>query len=304
MFAGAPLAYWVGFFVIVGVLVACDLVLLNRRASPRGTGGSLAFVLFLIALAASLALWLAHARGRQTVLEFASGYLIELSLSVDNLLVFLVMFRSFGLNAEEQRKALTLGVAGSIVMRALFMFFGIALLRRFEWVEYLFGAFLLVAAVRLLSESADTGGFSRLPKRWPKQWIAGLTERWGEHTTGVLLLAVIAIELVDLVFALDSIPAVLAVTRDPFVAYTSNILAVLGLRSLYFLLAGLLGRLRFLHYGLAVILAFVGAKMIATRWFPVPIGISLGIIVLAIAIAAAASLLSPASEAVGHEEWK
>jgi tellurite resistance protein TerC len=304
MFAGAPLAYWIGFFVIVGVLVACDLALLNRRTGPRRAGSNLAFVLFLIALAASLALWLAHARGRQIGLEFASGYLIELSLSVDNLFVFLVMFRSFGLNAEEQRKALTLGVAGSIIMRALFMFFGIALLRRFAWIEYLFGVFLLVAAVRLLSQSEDSGGSSRWPSRWPKQWMARLTARFGGNTTGVLLSAVIAIELVDLAFALDSIPAVLAVTRDPFVAYTSNILAVLGLRSLYFLLAGLLGRLRFLHYGLAAILAFVGAKMIATRWFPVPIGVSLGIIVLALVIAAAASLLSPATEGIRHEEWK
>ena len=216
----------------------------------------------------------------------ASGYLIELSLSIDNLFVFLLLFRAFGLSAGAQRKALLIGVLGAIVMRGVFIFAGIALLLRFAWIEYLFGALLLVAAVRLLR--AKEAGSTPAPAKWVTQWA----KRWGSGPKSTFVLAVIAIEVVDIVFAIDSVPAVLAISHHPFVVYTSNIFAILGLRSLYFLLAGLLDRLRYLHVGLATILGFVGTKMMLAKWVHVPVGVSLGFIVLVVLTAAAASLLS------------
>ena len=225
-------------------------------------------------------------------MEFASGYLIELSLSIDNLFVFLLMFRSFGLDASAQRKALTLGIMGAIVMRGLFIFSGIALLQRFGWIQYIFGALLIVAALRLLR------GEKTEAKSKSTQWISKAIARWQQSPKMVFLLVVLSIEVVDLVFALDSVPAVLAISHRPFVVYTSNIFAILGLRSLYFLIAGLLDRLRFLHIGLAVILGFVGAKMVLADWVHVPVGVSLGIIVVTVVAAATASLLS--TRTAGH----
>jgi tellurite resistance protein TerC len=284
--AGTPIAYWAGFHIVILALIVLDLAILNRGTAPPKTRSNLLFVLFLFALTAVFGAWLGHLRGRQTGLEFATGYLIELALSVDNLFVFLVMFRSFGLGLADQRRALLCGVAGAIVMRGLFIFAGIALLTRIVWIQYLFGALILVAAARLLR-----------PKRTGSPgWMAWLTRRKSGESRQNLLYPVIAIEIVDLIFAVDSIPAVLAVTHNPFVVYTSNIFAIVGLRSLYFLLANLLDRLRFLHVGLAAILGFVGLKMILTRWLHVPIGLSLGFLVLTLVIAMTASLLYPAKQ--------
>ena len=285
MLAGAPVAYWIGFHVVVLTLIVCDLAVLNRGTARTGIGGNLAFVILLLSLAAAFGIWLSHVRGSQTGLEFASGYLIELSLSVDNLFVFLVMFRAFGLGLEDQRKALLCGVAGAILMRGLFIFAGIALLNRFAWIQYFFGALILLAGARIARNKKSPAGAGR--------WMPWLTRRGGSSPGQLLLYSVIAIETVDLIFALDSIPAVLAVTQKPFVVYTSNIAAILGLRSLYFLLANLLDRLRFLHFGLAAILGFVGCKMILTHWVKVPIVLSLGFILITMVIATAASLLYP-----------
>ena len=303
MLAGAPIAYWIAFHVLAMALIVGDLVFLNRKPAPgiKGNTGTsartnLLFVVFLFAAAASFGVWLTHVLGRQTGLEFASGYLIELSLSIDNLFVFLVMFRAFGLGLAEQRRALLVGVIGALVMRGLFIFAGVALLARFTWIQYLFGAAILIAAVRLLR------GKKALAK--PGRWMDGLLPRGNGSRRRILLSAIIAIEIVDLVFALDSIPAVLAVTNQPFVAYTSNLLAVLGLRSLYFVLANLLDKLRFLHLGLAGILGFVGCKMIFARWIHVPIEMSLAFILVLMSIAAAASLLFPAKATESREQLR
>jgi tellurite resistance protein TerC len=284
MLEGAPIAWWIGFHVVVVTLIAVDLAL-PLRAEGQSRRDFL-FVLLLFALAASFAVWIGHVEGRQTGLEFVSGYLIELSLSIDNLFVFLLMFRSFGLSSDEQRKALLVGIAGAIVMRGAFIFAGVALLERFAWIQYVFGGLLVVAALRLLRAKKEDAPPA------PAGWIAHWTERWTSNSRGKFALAVIAIELVDVVFAIDSVPAVLAITHHPFVVYTSNICAILGLRALYFLLAGLLDRLRFLHYGLAAILAFVGSKMLTAKWVEVPIAVSLGFIVVVIGLATAASLIS------------
>jgi tellurite resistance protein TerC len=284
MLEGAPVAWWIGFHAVVVILIVVDLAL-PQRAEGHGRRDFF-FVLLLMVLAAGFAVWLGHVEGRQTGLEFASGYLIELSLSIDNLFVFLMMFRSFGLDAEQQRKALLLGIVGAIVMRGVFIFAGVALLERFAWIQYVFGGLLLVAALRLLRGKKEDAPSA--PAKWIGRWTKGYTS----SRRGTFTLAVIAIELVDLVFAMDSVPAVLAISHHPFVVYTSNICAILGLRALYFLLAGLLVRLRFLHFGLAAILGFVGAKMLTAKWFEVPVTVSLGIIVAVIVVATAASLMS------------
>jgi tellurite resistance protein TerC len=298
MLAGVPITYWIGFHAVVLVLIISDLAVLGRGEASTQTRRNFLFVVLLFALAASFGGWMAHIAGRQTALEFASGYMIELSLSIDNLFVFLLMFRSFNLSAESQRKALLLGILGAIIMRGLFIFSGIKLLERFTWIQYLFGAVLLIAALRLLRGK-------RPPKAPPAgKWVARWTKRWGSNPKAIFLVAVIAIELVDLVFALDSVPAVLAISHQPFVVYTSNICAILGLRALYFLLAGLLDRLRFLHLGLAAILGFVGGKMLLAPWVTVPVAVSLGIIVLIVLAATAASVLSTADRHLGTLEHK
>jgi tellurite resistance protein TerC len=293
MLDGAPITWWIGFHAVVLVLIVADLAVLGRGKASSQTLRNFLFVLFLFALAACFGVWIGHTEGHQTALEFASGYLIELSLSIDNLFVFLLMFRSFGLAADDQRKALLLGILGAIVMRGIFIFAGIALLERFAWIQYLFGAILVVAAVRLmLGKKKDT---TPTPANQITRWTKGL----GKSPRMTFLLAVMAIELVDLVFAIDSVPAVLAISHHPFVVYTSNILAILGLRSLYFLLAGMLERLHYLHFGLAAILAFVGCKMLLGKWIKVPVEVSLGIIVVVIVVATVASLVSSTHRA--HE---
>jgi tellurite resistance protein TerC len=286
MLDGAPIAYWIGFHVVVLVLIVADLTVLDRGEASTQIRRNSLVVLFLLALAASFGLWIGHVEGDQTALEFAAGYLIELSMSIDNLFVFLLMFRTFGLSQEQQRKALLLGILGAIILRGLFIFAGIELLEKFAWIQYFFGAVLLVAALRLLREKKS--GTAPAPAKWIVQW----TRHWPSNSKASFLLAVIAIELVDLLFAIDSVPAVLAVSHHPFVVYTSNICAILGLRALYFVLAGLLDRLRFLHHGLAAILAFVGLKMLSSKWIRVPVTVSLGFIVLVVIVSAAVSLLS------------
>jgi tellurite resistance protein TerC len=286
MLDGAPIPYWIGFHIVVLALIVVDLAVLSLGKASARTRDSIIFVLFVFSLAASFGIWIGHVEEHQTALEFASGYLIELSLSIDNLFVFLLLFRAFGLSAEAQRKALLLGVLGAIVMRGIFIFAGLELLQRFSWIQYFFGALLLIAALRLLREKK--AGAAPAPAKWITQW----TKRWGNSPKSTFFLAVIAIELVDLVFAIDSVPAVLAISHHPFVVYTSNIFAILGLRSLYFLLAGLLDRLRFLYLGLATILGFVGAKMMLAKYVHVPVGISLGFIVLVVLTVAVASLIS------------
>lgn len=282
MIAGAPLTYWIGFHALVLALLVVDLVVLGRKRSGPGFRAALGWTLFLIALALGFAGFLLHVQGQERALEFISGYVIEASLSIDNLFVFLVLFGSFGLTVRQQHHALVYGVVGAIVLRALFIVAGVALLDRFEVMEYIFGGLLLYAAWRLLRQKKD--------KEAPPAITTWLHRRGWRMSP--FLLAIIAIEVTDVVFAIDSVPAVLSVTHDTFVVYTSNIFAILGLRSLYFVLQGLLHRLHLLHYGLALILAFVGAKMIATRWIEVPTLWSLLIILGIVAIFAAASLLT------------
>jgi tellurite resistance protein TerC len=234
MLDGVPITYWIGFHAVVLVLiVAIWPFSVEVRPPPKPAA------IFFLSVCCSRSPrafggWIGHVEGHQTALEFASGYLIELSLSIDNLFVFLLMFRSFGLSAEDKGKALLLGILGAIVMRGIFIFAGIELLERFAWIQYFFGALLLVAALRLLRGERKAG----VPPLHQPSGLRNGQSAGAAVPKATFLLAVIAIELVDLVFAIDSVPAVLAISHHPFVVYTSNIFAILGLRSLYFLLAG------------------------------------------------------------------
>src|SRR6202000_3245756 len=296
MIAGASISYWIAFHVLVAVLLVVDLAFLQRGKHTTRLRNAWAWTIFLVTLACGFALFLSKTQGREPGLEFFSGYLIEGSLSVDNLFVFLLMFRSLRLDAEEERRVLLWGVLGAIVMRAAFIAVGVFLLKPFPLVEYIFGAFLLVAAIRLLRHKSGDESTPGMMSWLQRCCLRGMEDR-GEHGVRLampgLLFVILAVEATDLIFALDSIPAVLAISRDPFIVYTSNIFAILGLRSLYFVLAGLLDKLRLLHYGLAVILAFVALKMLLVHWIEVPVTISLAVILLTLAIFAAASKLIP-----------
>ncbi len=280
MIAGVSWAWWVGFHAVVAAVLLADSFLPGHRRTSRyaqafvwvGTVG-------VVLAAAGFACWIAVAQGRQPALEFAAGYTIEASLSIDNLFVFLVLFRGFQIGPQRQHKALMWGVWGAFVLRAAFIAAGITLLQRFEWVTWVFGLFLLYVAWRLVRGGS---AHAAIP-----EWIVRL-----QPAKGSLLPVILAVEVTDLLFATDSVPAVLSVTHNPFVAYTSNVAAILGLRSVYFALAGMLDRFRNLHYGLAAILAFAALKMLAERWIEVPATISLAVIGAILVVCAVASAAS------------
>jgi len=269
-----PISHWIGFHLFILALLAAELIYVRRQGPGKTYPTAVASTILWIAAAFAFALFLFHTLGAQATTQYLAGYAIEESLSIDNLFVFLLLFRVFGIRPAHQPKVLFWGVAGAILLRGGFIAGGISLLARFNWISYLFAAILLAAAIRLVlpSSKADETVAPRIPR-----WLAWLSRvhpvslrqdtffvrEAGRHMITVLGLALIAIELSDVVFALDSIPAVLSITRHPFLAYTSNIMAVMGLRSLYFLLARLLVKLRFLHYGLAAVLAFAALKMLS-----------------------------------------
>jgi len=279
MIAGVSWAWWVGFHLVVVAVVVADSLLPGRRLESRHAGAYVWLSIAGLAVAAAgFACWVAVAMGRQTAMEFAAGYTIEASLSVDNLFVFLVLFEGFRISRKRQRTALAWGVWGAFVLRAAFIAAGVTLLQRFAWVSWAFGLLLLYAAWRLLRSDS--------PRAAIPEWIAKL-----QPAKGSLLPVIVAVELTDLLFATDSIPAVLSVTHNPFVAYTSNVAAILGLRSLYFGLAAMLDRFRYLHYGLGAILAFAALKMLAARWIEIPVTLSLAVIGGILAICAVVTTL-------------
>jgi tellurite resistance protein TerC len=233
----------------------------------------------LVLAASGFAAWIAVAKGHQPALEFVAGYAIETSLSVDNLFVFLILFQGFRISPQRQHTALLWGVARAVVLRALFIAAGITLLQRYDWITWIFGLILLYAAWRLVR-----GGSA---KAAIPEWIRKL-----QPAKGSLLPVILAVEFADVLFAMDSIPAVLAVSHNPFVVYTSNIAAILGLRSLYFALSSLLDRFRYLHYGLGALLAFVALKMLGARWIEVPITLSLAVMGAILAVSAVVSVIA------------
>ena len=291
MIAGANWTWWIGFHLVVVALIAIDALLpSHRRETEHAQRAAWLWTGFLVLVAAAFAVWIGYQHGREQALEFVAGYAIETSLSIDNLFVFLVLFKGFQIGPLRQHTVLLYGIAGAIILRAIFIAAGITLIQRFEWVTWVFGLLLLYAAWRLI---VGGSAHAAIPS-----WIRNL-----QPAKGSLLPVILAVEFTDVLFAVDSIPAVLAVTRNPFVVYTSNIAAILGLRSLYSALASLLDRFRYLHYGLGVLLAFVAFKMLAGHWIEVPITLSLAIMGAILGVCALVSvLIKPKHEAQPHPE--
>jgi len=298
---GTP-TLWIAFTSLILALLALDLGVFHRKAHEVKLKEAAGWSLFWIGLAGvfNLAVW--NWFGRDKALEFATGYLIEKALSVDNIFVFVVLFASFSVPSAYQHRVLFWGIVGALVMRAIFILVGASLLERFHWVIYIFGGLLLLTGIKLWLTRGDHVAPEKNPIfRLFRRFVPAVEEYHGSKFTVVkdgkryatpLLLVLAAIEATDLVFAVDSIPAIFAVTRDPFIVYTSNIFAILGLRALYFLLAGLVDRLKYLKYGLAAILVFVGGKMLLADVYKVPVGLSLSVIASILLISGLASWFS------------
>jgi len=293
--------FWLAFNAGVFVALTIDLAQfkhrgreLSMRAATKRTA-----IWIVLSLLFNLLVW--KLRGPDKALEFFTGYVIEYSLSVDNIFVFVIIFAYFKVPPMAQHRALVWGIVGALVMRGIMILLGVTLVSRFHFILYIFGIFLLVTAIRMLFGKAGEPDFGKsLVMRFCRNWIpitpefhgedfrARVNKRWMLTPLGV---ALIVIDVMDLIFAVDSIPAVFAITQDPFIVYTSNICAILGLRSLYFVVARLMDRFVYLRTGLAFVLGFVGLKMIVAEYFPVPTLISLGIIVLILAITVVISVL-------------
>lgn len=302
---------WAGFAVFVVIACAVDLLVLQKKGSERvSIGQALRWSALWVALALvfnGLLWWYVDDEAGREIAnakaaEFFTGYLIEKSLAVDNIFVFLMLFTYFAVPAQLQKRVLILGVIGAIVLRAVMILIGAWLIKEFHWVLYLFGAFLLITGIKMLI-FADAG--SDLEKNPLLKWMRGhmnLTpdfdgEKFWVTRQGVrfytpLFVVMILIGITDVVFAVDSIPAIFAITEDPFIVMTSNIFAILGLRAMYFLLADLKDRFHLLTYGLGFILVFVGAKMLVVDWIKISVGISLGVVGAILAISMIASLMT------------
>ena len=294
---------WTIFSVFVLGMLALDLGVFSRKPHEVHFKEALTWSAVWVALAMLFNAWIYWRFGSQKALEFMTGYVIEKALSVDNIFVFVVLFAAFAVPKIYEHRVLFWGVIGAIVMRAIFIGLGAALISRFHWVMYLFGAILIITGIRLLVTSDDEPHPERNPmfrfaRRFipatheyhGKQFLARVDGRW---LATPLLVVLIAIEATDVVFAVDSIPAIFAITEDPFLVYTSNIFAILGLRAMYFLLAGVIDRFHLLKVGLAIVLMFVGVKMVIVDWYKVPIGASLGVIAVVLAGSVGASMLWP-----------
>jgi tellurite resistance protein TerC len=300
----APWWAWGGFHAFIFFMLAMDLGVFNRRIHAPTMREAAVWSAVWIALALGFCGLIFYGEGTQKGLEWVTGYVLEKSLSVDNLFVFVLVFQSFEVDLRHQHRVLFWGVLGALIMRAAMILAGTALLNRFEWMMYVFGGFLVYTGLKMLlvkeaeSNPADNWlvrGFRRLVPFDEKGGHEHLTVvKAGRRYATPMLLVLLTIELTDLVFAVDSIPAVLAVTRDPFVVYTSNIFAILGLRSLYFLLAKMMDRFHRLKTGLAVVLAFVGVKMCLADWIHIPVQYSLLVIASILAGSVVASLAWPA----------
>ncbi|MGI8548478.1 MAG: TerC family protein [Gemmatimonadaceae bacterium] len=305
---------WVAFNAAVLAILAVDLGLFNRKAHDVSVREAAAWSAVWVTLALAFAAGVFYVRGHRVGLEFITGYLIEYSLSIDNIFVMVLIFSYFGVRDEFQHRILFWGIIGALVMRGLMIGLGAALIDRFHWITYVFGAFLVITGVRMAfqgDKEIDPGAnpvlrlmrrvipvcaeydgqkffvHARDPGQDRAQGASG-RKRWMATPLFVVL---VVIETMDLVFAVDSIPAVFGVTREPFIVYSSNVAAILGLRSLYFLLSGAVQKFRYLSYGLAVVLSFVGIKMLIAAWYHIPTLVSLVVIFLVLALAAMVSVI-------------
>ncbi len=304
--------WWVAFNVFILAMLAIDLGVLHRKPHEIGLREALVWSVIWTVLALVFNVWIYYSGGKQAGLAFLTGYLIERSLSIDNIFVFYLVFAYFAVPKAYQHKVLFWGILGALGMRALFIAVGVTLINAFHWVIYIFGAFLVVTGIRMaVSREAEVH-----PERNPvlklfRRWFP-TTENYEEDRFFVaregrtfatpLLVVLLIIETTDVIFAVDSIPAILAITTDPFIVYTSNVFAILGLRALYFALAGITAMFRYIHYGLAVVLVFVGVKMLLADVLEIPIAVSLGFIGAVLLVSGLLSVLYAGREQGAPED--
>ena len=306
MIAGQPWLWWVGFHAAVALLLLADSLLPGHRGPAKraqayawlGTG------VFILA-AAGFAAWVAWSQGRQPALEFVAGYTIETSLSIDNLFVFLVIFNFFAVPERQQHRVLFWGVVGALVMRGAFILTGVGLIHRFHWLLYLFGALLIYSGIRLAFSGDHKVDPAANPLVKALRYLLPVTDDYRGSRFFVrdaqdkrlyatpLLVVLLVIETSDVLFSVDSIPAILAITLNAFIVYTSNVFAILGLRSIYFAVSGLIKIFRFLHYGLAVVLMLVGVKMLMSKIYPISTPVMLSMVAVVVGISVVASVVWP-----------
>jgi len=293
---------WIGFLVFVLGVLGLDLGIFHKKSHSVGFKESMAWSAVWIALAMAFAGIIYFWKGQDDFMLFLTGYVIEKSLSVDNLFVFLLIFSFFKIPNQYQHKVLFYGILGALIMRAAFIYGGIAILQKFTWVIYLFGAFLVFSGIKMLMPQSDEHD---LEKSWVIRWtkkifptsphfhddrfFVHVDRKW--HITP-LFITLIFVEFSDLVFAIDSIPAIIGITSDPFLVFTSNVFAILGLRSLYFALKGFADIFHYLKYGLSIILMFIGVKMLISHYYHMPVSITMGVIFGVLSISVVASLAS------------
>jgi len=295
--------FWAAFIAFVLAMLAIDLGVFNRTPHVVRAREALIWTGVWVGLALAFAAGLAVFSSHHAALTFLTGYVIEESLSVDNIFVIVLIFQYFAVPAQYQHRVLFWGILGALVMRGLFIAVGAALLTRFEWIIYVFGALLVITGVRMAFKQDDEFDGEQNPVvKFARRMLPitdgyrdkhFFTQEQGRRYATPLLLVLVLVEVTDLIFAIDSIPAIFGITRDPFLVFTSNIFAVLGLRSLFFLLAHVVTKFHLLKYGLAVILTFVGAKMLLEHWIHIPILLSLGVVVGVLALSIVLSLCYP-----------
>lgn len=301
------LVFWILFNLFVVAMLVLDLGVLNRRSQRVSFRKALAWSGIWIALAAAFAIIELFWHGRTQSLQFVTGYVIELSLSVDNLFVFLVIFRYFKVPGEYQHKVLVWGILGALLMRGVFIVAGVTLIARFAWITYAFGALLIYSGIKLLRQGdeeihPEKNPVLRLFRRMfpvTQQFVgAQFFTRRDVVCATPLFVVLLLVETSDIFFAVDSIPAVLAITTNAFIVYTSNVFAILGLRSMYFALSGMMGLFHYLHYGLSVVLIFIGLKMLGSHYVSIPTLWALVIVLLVLSVSVLASMMNPQRELV------
>jgi tellurite resistance protein TerC len=299
---GNEIYWWIGFNAFVLAMLALDLGVFHRKAHEVSVREALIWTGVWVALAMLFNVGLYYIQGKESALAFLTGYLIEKSLSVDNVFVFYLIFTALAVPKAYQHRVLFWGILGALVMRAILIAVGITLMKSFHWVIYVFGAFLIVTGIRMalckdkeidLEKNRVLRLFCRLVPSTPEyEGDRFFVRRGGKLLATPLLAVLVMVETSDLVFAVDSIPAILAITTDSFIVYTSNVFAILGLRALFFALAGVVGMFQYLHYGFSVILVFVGVKMTMVDFCKIPITVSLGVITTVLTVSVIASIIA------------
>jgi tellurite resistance protein TerC len=299
---GTPLR-WIAFNIFILIAIVLDLRVFHRKAHKIGVREAAIASCGWIGISVLFGLAVLHYYGEQPALEYFTGYLVEKALSVDNLFLFLVIFRAFAVDERIQHRLLEWGVIGALVMRGIMIALGAELIEHFSWVMYLLGAFLIYAGLHMVfAKKTEVHPEKNRIFQFARKHLRVTRDYEGEHffvrSAGKLFatplfLVLLVVEITDLTLAIDSIPAIFGITRDPFIVYTSNVFAIMGLRALYFLLAGVLDRLRYLDAGLALVLMFIGGQMIGERWVHIPVRVSLGVVGGILLVALLAPLLIP-----------